>query len=79
MRVKVVLTTVNAEKIVNTDIVVQNKERAETRELQLADKCYEHLLDNQLPPDTYKDYRLFSSLGLPLIDKLILSLWEVIG
>ncbi len=39
MRVKVVLTTVNAEKIVNTDIVVQNKERAETRERQLADKC----------------------------------------
>lgn len=39
MRVKVVLTTVNAEKIVNTDIVVQHKERAETRERQLADKC----------------------------------------
>lgn len=38
MRVKVVLMTVNAEKIVNTDIVVQNKERAETRERQLADK-----------------------------------------
>ena len=32
MRVKVVLTTVNAEKIVNTDIVVQNKKRAEPRE-----------------------------------------------
>lgn len=48
-----------------------HKKRAETRERQLADKCLEHLLDNQLPPSLHGNLSVVFVFRFTPIDKQI--------